>query len=324
VRHVIEVASVGGPEVLRYGQQADLIPGPGQILVATEAIGVNFIDIYRREGRYPFPMPGIPGEEGAGRVLAVGLEAIGFAPGDRVAWTTVLGSYASQVLVPAEKAIHIPEGIDMKTAAAALVQGMTAHFLVRSSYAVKKGDTLLVHAAAGGVGLLLVQMIKTLGGRVIGTVSTEAKEKVARENGADEIIRSDATDDLAARVRELTHGTGANAAYDGVGAKTFAASLASLRTRGTLVLFGSASGPVPPLDVMQLAWGGSLTLTRPYLEHFRATREEFLWRATDVFQGVLERNIKIRIGGTFPLARADEAQRALSSRQTMGKLLLIP
>jgi NADPH2:quinone reductase len=201
---------------------------------------------------------------------------------------------------------------------------MTAHYLIHSSYQVKKGDTLLVHACAGGVGLLLVQMIKALGGRVIGTVSTEAKEKVAREYGADEIIRYDEVGDLAARVRELTHGKGVEAVYDGVGAKTFDASLASLAMRGTLVLFGGASGPVPPLDVMRLAWGGSLTLTRPYLEHFRATREEFLWRAGEVFRAILDKKLRITIGGTYPLARAADAHRDLSGRQTMGKLLLIP
>ncbi len=322
--HVIEVKSAGGPEVLSYVERPDRSPGPGQLLVESDAIGVNFIDIYRREGRYPMPPPGVPGEEGSGRVLAAGSDTNGFRPGDRVAWTTVLGSYATRVIVPAEKAILVPEEIDMKTAAAALVQGMTAHYLVNSSYKVQKGDTLLVHAAAGGVGLLLVQMIKALGGKVIGTVSTAEKEQVARENGADEIIRYDQVKDLAARVRQLTDGRGVDAVYDSVGAATFEISLTCLRTRGTLVLFGGASGPVPPFDVMKLAWGGSLTLTRPYLEHFRATREEFCWRANEVFRGVLDHKLKIRIGGTYPLSNAREAHQELAGRRTMGKLLLLP
>jgi|SRR5579885_2669001 len=322
--HVIEVQSVGGPEVLNYVERPECEPSAGQLLVEAEAIGVNFIDIYRREGRYPLPLPGVPGEEGSGRVIAVGPDTVGFAPGDRIAWTTVLGSYATQVIVPAEKAIHVPEGIDMNTAAAALVQGMTAHYLVHSSYQVSKGDTLLVHAAAGGVGLLLVQMIKALGGRVIGTVSSAEKENAARQHGADEIIRYDITKDVAGEVRNLTGGQGVHAVYDGVGAATFDASLASLRTRGTLVIFGGASGPVPPLDIMRLAWGGSLTLTRPYLEHFRATREEFCWRASEIFQDILNQKLKITIGGTYPLAKARDAHSDLASRKTMGKLLLLP
>lgn len=322
--HVIEVQTVGGPEVLNYIERPALTPSAGQLLVEADAIGVNFIDIYRREGRYPLPLPGVPGEEGSGRVIAVGPDTVGFAPGDRIAWTTVLGSYATHVLVPVEKAIHVPDGIDMHTAAAALVQGMTAHYLVHSSYQVKENDTLLVHAAAGGVGLLLVQMIKALGGRVIGTVSSAEKENIARQYGADEIIRYDITNDVAAQVRDFTDGKGVHAVYDGVGAATFDASLASLRTRGTLVLFGGASGAVPPLDVMRLAWGGSLTLTRPYLEHFRATREEFYWRASEVFQNILDQKLKITIGGTYPLSKASEAHRDLASRKTIGKLLLLP
>ena len=322
--HVSEVRSAGGPEVLNYIERPDPRPGEGQLFVETAAIGVNFIDIYRREGRYPLPAPGVPGEEGSGRVIAIGSGVTGFAPGDQIAWTTVLGSYATRVIVPAEKAILVPKGIDMQTAAAALVQGMTAHYLVHSSYKVQRGDTLLVHAAAGGVGLLLIQMIKALGGKVIGTVSSAEKEKTAREYGADEIIRSDQVKDLAAEVRRLTDGTGVEAVYDGVGAATFEASIASVRMRGTLVLFGGASGAVPPFDVMKLAWAGSLTLTRPYLEHFRATREEFLWRANDVFRAIPDRKLRITIGGTYPLEKAGDAHRDLAGRRTMGKLLLVP
>ena len=320
----IRVTASGGPEVLVYEERADPVPASGELLVVTEAIGVNFIDLYRREGRYPQPAPGVPGEEGAGRVLAAGSNVADFKPGDRIAWTTVMGSYAEKVLVPAEKAIHVPEGLDMQTAAAALVIGMTAHYLVHDSYKVKKGDTLLVHAAAGGVGSILVRMIKALGGRVIGTVSTEEKERLARENGADEVIRYDLIEDWPAEVRRLTNGKGVDAVYDGVAAATYKGSIASLRMRGTLVIFGGASGPVPPFDIMELAWAGSLTLTRPYLEHFRATREEFLWRATEVFQGIIDGKFNVSIGGTYPLSKAADAHRDLGSRRAMGKLLLIP
>jgi NADPH2:quinone reductase len=322
--HAIIVREPGGPEVMHLEERPDPVPGEGQILVETDAIGVNYIDIYRREGRYPQPEPRIPGEEGSGRVVAAGPKALDFKAGDRVAWTTVLGSYATRVLVPAYRAIHVPDGMDMRTAAAALVHGMTAHYLINESYKVKAGDTLLVHAAAGGVGLLLVQTIKARGGRVLGTVSSEAKEQRARAHGADEIIRYDQVADLAAEVKRLTNGEGVHAVYDGVGAATFEASLASLRLRGTMVIYGGASGPVPPFDVMKLAWGGSLTLTRPYMEHFRATREEFEWRAGEVFKGVLDGTLKLTIDCTFPLAQAPEAHAALASRRTMGKVLLLP
>ncbi len=320
----IRVTDSGGPEVLVYEDRSDPTPGENDLLVATDAISVNFIDLYRREGRYPQPPPGVPGEEGSGRVIAVGSGVSEFSVGDKVAWTTVMGSYAEKVIVSVEKAIHVPEGIDMQTAAAALVIGMTAHYLVYDSYKVKEGDTLLVHAAAGGVGSILVRMIKSLGGRVIGTVSTESKEKSARENGADEVIRYDRIKDWPAEVRRLTDGKGVDAVYDGVAAATYKGSIASLRMRGTLVLFGGASGPVPPFDIMELAWAGSLTLTRPYLEHFRATREEFLWRANDVFQGILDNKFGVTIGGTYPLAQAADAHRDLASRNAKGKLLLIP
>lgn len=320
----IVVREAGAPEVMELRELADPVAGPGQIVVETAAIGVNYIDIYRREGRYPQPAPGIPGEEGAGTVRAVGPDVTAFKPGDRVAWTTVLGSYATQVLVPVERAIAIPDGMDFQTAAAALVHGMTCHYLVHDSYQAKAGDTLLVHAAAGGVGLLLVQALKARGCRVIGTVSSEAKAQAARAFGADEVLLYDQVEDLAAEVRRLTDGVGVDAVYDGVGAATFDASLASLRLRGTLVLFGGASGPVPPFDPMRLAWGGSLTLTRPYMEHFRATREEFEWRANEVFAGVQAGTLTLTIDSTYALADAPAAHHALASRRTMGKLLLLP
>jgi NADPH2:quinone reductase len=320
----IVVREAGGPEVMHLVEMPDPVPGEGQILVETDAIGVNYIDIYRREGRYPQPEPRIPGEEGSGRVVAVGPNALDFKVGDRVVWTTVLGSYATRVLVPAFRAVHVPDGVDMQTAAAALVHGMTAHYLINDSYKAKPGDSLLVHAAAGGVGLLLVQMLKKLGCKVIGTVSTDAKERLVREHGADEVIRYDQVTDLAAEVKRLNGGEGVHAVYDGVGKDTFDASLDSLRLRGTMVLYGGASGPVPPFDPMRLAWGGSLTLTRPYMEHFRATREEFEWRAGEVFKALADGVIKIRIDSTYPLANAPEAHAALASRRTAGKLLLLP
>ncbi|MFI2076701.1 quinone oxidoreductase family protein [Streptomyces triculaminicus] len=321
----IEIRETGGPEVQLYVDRPDPgQPGEGQILVELAAAGVNFIDLYRREGRYPLPVPCVPGEEGSGVVLAVGPGVTRFAPGDRVAWTTVLGSYAERVLVPEDKAIVVPEAIDLRTAGGVLVHGMTAHFLAHDSYPAREGETVLVHAAAGGVGLLLTQMLKRRGVRVIGTVSTGEKERIARANGADEIVRYTETDDLAAEVRALTGGEGVHAVYDGVGAATFDASLASLRTRGTLVLFGGASGAVPPVDVMRLLWGGSLTLTRPYLEHFRATVEEFERRAGEVFRGIAGGTLTFTVAGTYPLAEAHRAHTDLASRRTSGKLLLIP
>ncbi|MFI0913811.1 quinone oxidoreductase family protein [Streptomyces abikoensis] len=323
--HAIEIRETGGPEVQRYVEKPDPgRPGEGQILVELAAAGVNFIDLYRREGRYPLPVPCVPGEEGSGVVLAVGPGVTRFAPGDRVAWTTVLGSYAERVLVPEDKAIVVPDAIDLPTAGGVLVHGMTAHFLAHDSYPARAGETVLVHAAAGGVGMLLTQMLGRRGVRVIGTVSTGEKERIARANGADEVVRYTETDDLAAEIRALTGGEGVHAVYDGVGAATFDASLASLRVRGTLVLFGGASGAVPPVDVMRLLWGGSLTLTRPYLEHFRATVEEFERRANAVFRGIADGTLRFTVAGTYPLAEAHRAHTDLASRATSGKLLLVP
>ncbi|MBP2472558.1 NADPH2:quinone reductase [Crossiella equi] len=320
----IVIRRTGGPEVLEPAEVGVRQPGPGEILVRTAAAGVNFIDLYRREGRYPLELPSTPGEEGAGTVLALGEGVTRFQIGDRVAWTTVPGSYAEQHVVPDFRAIKVPDAIDPHTAAAALVQGMTAHYLCHDSYPAKPGDTVVVHAAAGGVGLLLTQMLKARGVRVIGTVGNADKAKIALANGADEVLRLDEVEDFAPAVRALTGGEGAHAVYDGVGRSTFDASLASLRLRGHLVVFGGASGPVPPVDVMRLLWGGSLTLTRPYLEHFRATLEEFEWRANAVFDGIQDGSLKITIGGTYPLAEAHRAHADLAARRTSGKLLLIP
>ena len=322
--HAIEIRETGGPEVLRYTERAAPEPGEGQVLVRLAAAGVNFIDLYRREGRYPLDVPAVPGEEGSGHVLAVGPGVTRFAPGDLIAWTTVMGSYAEQVVVPQDKAIKVPDGIDPLTAAAALVQGMTAHYLVNDCYRARAGETVLLHAAAGGVGLLLTQMLRQRGVRVIGTVSTEEKAKLARDNGVDEVVRHGEVADLAAHVRSLTGGEGVHAVYDGIGAATFDAGLASLRVRGTMVVFGGASGPVPPVDVMRLLWGGSLTLTRPYLEHFRATYEEFTRRAGQVFDGIADGSLRITVGAVHPLAEAWRAHEELGSRRTTGKLLLVP
>lgn len=322
--HAIQIRATGGPDVLDYITQPERMPGDGELLVDVAAAGVNFIDLYRREGRYPMPLPGVPGEEGAGHVLAAGANVDRFGPGDRVAWTTVMGSYASRVIVPQDKAIAVPAEIDLHMAAAALVQGMTAHYLANDSYPARAGDIVLIHAAAGGVGGLLTQWLKRRGVRVIATVSTEEKAALARGHGANAVILHGAVDDLAAEVRRLSDGKGVHAAYDGVGAATFDASLDSLRTRGTLVLFGGASGPVPPVDVMRLLWGGSLTLTRPYLEHFRATRDEFERRAGEVFDAIANGALRIRIGGVYPLADARRAHADLAARRTTGKLLLVP
>lgn len=321
--HAIEVQQTGGPEVLKWVERPVPQPGEGQVLAQLAYAGVNFIDLYRRSGRYPLELPSVPGEEGSGTVIAVGPGCTRFSVGDRIAWTTVLGSYSEQVVVPQEKAIRVPDGLDLRAAGAALVHGMTAHYLANDSYQARSGDTVLVHAAAGGVGLLLTQLLKQRGVRVIGTVSTPDKAQIATANGADEVLIHDEVADLAATVRKLTDGDGVHAVYDGIGAATFDASLDSLRVRGTLVLYGGASGPVPPVDVMRLLWGGSITLTRPYLEHFRATIEEFEWRAGEIFTGILDGSLRLSIGGTYPLAESWRAHEDLAARRTTGKLLLV-
>ena len=320
----IQVSQHGGPEVLEPADLPPLQPGPGELLVDVVAAGVNYIDTYHRSGTYSRSLPFVPGLEGAGRVAAVGPGVDMVHAGDRVAWADAPGSYAGQVVVPAERAVSVPAEVDDDTAAAALLQGMTAHYLAVSTYPVGEGDRVLVHAAAGGVGLLLTQLVTTRGGRVIGTVSTEEKEQLAQEAGAAEVIRYTEVDDLAAVVRELTSGDGVAVVYDGVGASTFDASLAALRRRGMLVLFGAASGPVPPFDIQRLNSGGSLFLTRPTLRHYTATREELTWRAAEVYAAVASGALRIRIGGRYPLERAREAHEELQGRRTTGKLLLLP
>lgn len=289
--------------------------GSGDLLVAPEAIGVNYRDIYEREGRYGGEAPLIAGVEGAGTVVA------GPSEGERVAWLGVPGSYAERVALPAERAVPIPEGVSTETAAAVLLQGVTAQYLATSVYRVQPGDDVLVHAAAGGVGLLLTQLATQLGARVIATTSGGEKAELAREAGADEVVGYEG---CAERVRELTGGKGVAVVYDGVGRATFDDSIASVRTRGTMVLFGAASGPVPPFDPMRLEQRGSLFLTRPSLRHYTAERDELLARSADVLGRVADGSLSVRIGGRYPLEQARQAQEDLAARKTTGKLLLLP
>jgi NADPH2:quinone reductase len=321
--NAIQVHQYGGPEVLSYGERAAPEPGPGQVLVKLEAIGINFIDVYRRVGLYPVTLPFIPGEEAAGVVTALGPGVDDVHVGEHVAFTNVLGAYAEYAVVLAERLVPIPHGLDARQAAAAMLQGMTAHYLTHSTYPIQAGDRVLIHAAAGGAGLLLVQMAKRRGARVFGTVSTEAKAALAREAGADEIILYTQTD-FEIEIKQLTDGRGVDAIYDSVGQTTFDKSLNCLRPRGYMVLFGQSSGPVAPLNPQILNAKGSLFLTRPTLGHYIATRAELLARAGDVLGWIAAGELKLRIDSEFPLAEAAEAHRKLESRATSGKLLLIP
>jgi NADPH2:quinone reductase len=322
VRAVL-VRKTGGPEVLEVADVEVGEPGPREILVEVAAAGVNYVDTYQRAGIYPIELPSVLGMEGAGTVASVGSEVSEFAPGDRVAWQGALGSYAQRTLVPADIAVRVPDGVSDEIAAATLLQGITAHYLVASTHEVKPGEDILVHAAAGGVGLLLVQLAKARGARVIGTVSTAQKEQLAREAGAAEVIRYDQVD-FAEATRKLTGGEGVAVVYDGVGKSTVDGSLASLKARGLLALFGAASGPVPPIDPQQLKAGGSLYLTRPTTADYTRTREELDWRANELFSAVKDGSLHIRIGGRYPLKDAGRAHEDLQGRRTTGKLLLIP
>ncbi|MFE0028323.1 quinone oxidoreductase family protein [Amycolatopsis sp. NPDC059021] len=319
----VQVGRTGGPDVLEIAEIEVGDPGPGELLVDVAAAGVNYIDTYQREGIYPIPTPFVLGLEGSGTVTAVGADVTGFTPGDRVAWQGSIGSYAARKLVPASVAVKVPEGVSDEVAAATMLQGITAHYLVASTYEVKAGDDVLVHAAAGGVGLLLVQLAKARGARVIGTVSTAEKEQLAREAGADDVIRYD-KEDFAVRTKELTGGEGVAVVYDGVGKSTVDGSLASLKVRGLLALFGAASGPVPPIDPQRLNSGGSLYLTRPTSVHYVRTREELDWRAEELFKAITGGALDIRIGGRYALADARKAHEDLQGRRTTGKLLLLP
>ena len=299
------------------------VAGPGQALVKIEASGVNFIDVYQREGRYKVPLPFVPGQEAAGVIAALGPEVSGFKVGDRVAWCHVMGAYAEYAAVPATMLIAVPEGVTVQQAAASMLQGMTAHYLSHSTYAIQKGDAVLIHAGAGGVGLLLIQMAKRLGARVLTTVSTEAKAELARAAGADEVILY-TSEDFAARTRELTNGAGVPAVYDSVGKTTFDGSLACLRPRGLMALYGGSSGAVPPFDLIQLSAKGSLYVTRPMLKDYIHGRAELERRAGEVLGWVGDGSLKLRIEHTYPLAEAAQAHRDLEGRKTTGKVLLIP
>jgi NADPH:quinone reductase len=318
MRAVIVTRS-GGPEVLELREQPAPSPGRGELVVDVDAAGVNYRDIYEREGRGEAPL--VAGVEGAGTVGAVGDDVTEFSVGDRVAWMDAQGSYAEQVVVPAARAVPVPEGVSSELAAATLLQGMTAHYLATTTYRVMRGDDVLVHAVGGGVGLLLTQVVKMRGGRVIGTTSSDEKEQRARAAGAAEVIPYEG---FAERARELTGGNGVAVVYDGIGQATFDESLRALRTRGHMVLFGSASGPVQPFDPMRLENSGSLFLTRPSIRHHVAKREELLERAADVFGWIAEANLDVHIGGRYPLADARRAHEDLAARRTSGKLLLVP
>jgi NADPH2:quinone reductase len=319
----IRVEAYGGPENLIYKEVDKPAPKTGEALVKLEAIGVNFIDVYHRTGLYPLPLPFTPGTEAAGTVEALGSDVSDIAIGDRVAYAMAVGSYAEYAVVPAARLVKIPDHLDAQQAAAAMLQGMTAHYLATSTYQLKSGDLALVHAAAGGVGLLLIQIARRIGARVFGTVSTEEKAKLAREAGADEVILY-TEQDFQEEVKRLTEGKGVQVVYDSVGKTTFMKSLDSLAPRGTLALFGQSSGPVPSFDPALLAQKGSLFLTRPSLAQYTLTREELLWRAGDVLKWVSSGELKLRIEKTFPLAEAAEAHRQLEGRKTTGKVLLIP
>jgi NADPH2:quinone reductase len=318
----IQVKRAGGPEVLELVK----LPVPeakgAEAVVKIVAAGVNFIDVYYREGRYKAVMPFVPGQEAAGDVVAVGTNVTNLKVGDRVAYTMVLGSYAEYSAVAADRLVKIPEGVSYQQAAAAMLQGMTAHYLSHDTYPLKKGETALVHAAAGGVGLLLVQMAHGIGARVIGTVSTEEKAKLAREAGADDVILYTQTD-FEAETRRLTGGRGVDVVYDSVGKTTFEKGLDILRPRGYMVLFGGSSGPVPPFDLIQLSQKGSLYVTRPTLTHYVATREDLEMRAGAVFSMIATGKLKLRIAHTYPLEDATQAHRDLEARRTTGKLLLL-
>ncbi len=319
----VRVHEVGGPDVLQVDELDDLEPGVGQVRVRVAAAGVNFIDVYHRSGAYAAQPPFTLGVEAAGTVDAVGAGVHGVASGDRVAFAMAPGAYAEQVVVPADRVVSVPDGVDLEVAAAVMLQGMTAHYLAVSTVPLTADHRVLVHAAAGGVGLLLVQIAKRRGATVYGTVSTEEKAELARAAGADEVIRyterafTDAVD-------ELTHGRGVDVVYDSVGKDTFDGSLASLRPRGYLVLFGQSSGGVAPVDPQRLNAGGSLYLTRPTLAHYVADRAELEQRAADLFRWVRDGELDIRIGETHPLEDAPVAHRRLEGRQTTGKVLLIP
>ncbi|WP_457971936.1 quinone oxidoreductase family protein [Arthrobacter sp. D1-17] len=319
--HAIVAQQPGGPEVLNFAEIDRPVPGPGQLLVKVAAAGVNFIDTYQRGGMYKVPFPFTPGSEVAGTVEEVGEGVENFSVGSRVATAEGSKCYAGYTILDAAKALPVPDGVDDQTAAALPLQGMTAHYLINSSFRVEPGHTVLTHAGAGGVGLLLTQLLKERGARVLTTVSSDAKEELAREAGADQVLRYEG---FPHHVRELTGGKGVDVVYDGVGRNTFDGSMSCLRVRGSLVLFGAASGAVPPVDPQRLNAGGSLTLTRPSLAHFLLNEQERHWRSGEIFAAAANGNLKVRIGATYPLAEARQAHEDLEGRRTTGKVLLVP
>ena len=323
--HAIEVAQTGGPEVLSYVEKPKPEPGPGEVLIEADAIGVNYIDTYFRSGLYPREVPFVLGTEVCGTVAAVGDEVAAIKPGDRVVTANAAGAYAEFSTAPADFVAYVPDAVQSDAVASALLKGMTAHYLIKSVYAVQPSDFLLVHAGAGGVGLILTQWATSLGARVITTASTAEKAELSRQAGAVEVL--DYPEDPAefgATIRDLTSGHGVAAVYDGVGKTTFDASLASLAVRGTLALFGASSGPVPPVDPQRLNVAGSVYLTRPNLAHFTRTADEFAWRAGELLDAIADGSITITVGGHFPLAVAERAHRDLQERKTTGSIVLLP
>lgn len=323
--HAIEVPETGGPEVLRYVEKDKPSPGPSEVLIQADAIGVNYIDTYFRSGQYPREVPFVLGSEVCGTVAAVGDEVAAIAPGDRVVTANAAGAYAEFCTAPADFVAYVPDAVQSDAVASALLKGMTAHYLIKSVYQVQPRDTVLVHAGAGGVGLILTQWATSLGARVITTASTPEKAELSRQAGAIEVL--DYPEDPAefgASIRDLTGGHGVAAAYDGVGKSTFDASLASLAVRGTLALFGASSGPVPPVDPQRLNAAGSVYLTRPNLGHFTRTPDEFAWRAGELLDAIADGSITITVGGHYPLAEAERAHRDLQGRKTTGSIVLLP
>ena len=323
--HAIEVAEHGGPEVLRYVETPQPSPGPGQVLIKADAIGVNYVDTYFRSGAYPRDVPFILGQEVCGTVAAVGDDVAALEVGDRVVTVATSGAYAEYSVAPADFVAYVPDGVASDVAASALLKGMTAHYLIRSVYAVQQGDTVLVHAGAGGVGLILTQWATSLAAGVITTVSTPQKAELSRQAGAVEVLNyPDDPAEFGTKIRELTAGNGVAAVYDGVGRTTFDASLASLAVRGTLALFGAASGPVPPVDPQRLNSAGSVYLTRPSLVHFTRTPDEFSWRAGEVLDAIAAGTITVTVSARYPLAEASRAHADLQGRRTTGSIVLVP
>ncbi|OBG91144.1 NADPH:quinone reductase [Mycobacterium sp. E136] len=322
--HAIEVAETGGPEVLTYVEKPQPTPGPGEVLIKAEAIGVNFLDTYFRSGQYPRETPFVVGNEVCGTVEAVGEDVAALKVGDRVVTAQANGAYAEYSVAPADFVAYVPDGVSPEAAAASLLKGMTAHYLIKSLYPVQQGDSVLVHAGAGGVGLILTQWATSMAVRVITTVSTPEKAELSRQAGAVRVL--DYPTDAAAfgaEIKEMTEG-GVAAVYDGVGAATFEASLASLRVRGTLALFGASSGPVPPFDPQRLNAAGSLFLTRPTLVHYTRTADEFAWRAGELLDAIAQGSLTITVSERYRLADAEQAHRDLHGRKTVGSVVLVP